>query len=53
MIEKLKKGSVIILDDANRKHEKQILNLWKKEYDCFDYNDIANSKGACIIKKIK
>ena len=53
MIEKLKKGSIIILDDANRKYEKQILNLWKKEYDCFDYNYIANSKGACIIKKIK
>jgi len=53
IINKLKKGSIIILDDANRKYEKQILSLWKKEYDCFEYNYINNSKGACFIKKIK
>ena len=53
MINKLKKGSIIILDDASRKYEKQILTLWKKEYDCFEYNYINNSKGACIIKKIR
>ena len=53
LIEKLNKGSIIVLDDANRKYEKQILTLWKKEYNCFEYEYINNSKGAYIIKKIK
>ena len=52
LIKKLKKGSIIILDDANRNYEKNIIKIWKKEYDCLEFTYINNSKGAYIIKKI-
>jgi len=53
LFNKLKKGAIILLDDSKRKAEKTIVSLWKKEYDCFDYQYIDNSKGAFLIKKTK
>ena len=53
LIKKLKKGSIIILDDCKRKEEKHIISLWKKEFNCFEFEYIDNSKGAYIIKKTK
>ena len=51
LIGKLKKGAIIILDDANRNYERKIIEIWQKEYDCFKYTYINNSKGAYIIEK--
>ena len=45
--------AVIILDDARRKTEQEIIKKWKKEFDCFDYEYEDNDKGICVIKKIK
>tara|TARA_Y100000996_G_scaffold630_1_gene570 strand:- start:467 stop:1240 length:774 start_codon:yes stop_codon:yes gene_type:complete len=53
LLNKIKKGAIIILDDCKRKEEKNVVSLWKKEFDCFDYKYIDNCKGAYIIKKIK
>ena len=53
MFDKIKKGTIIILDDAKRKNEQDIIKLWKKEYDCFEYEYIENDKGLLIMKKIK
>ena len=53
MFNKISKGAIIILDDAKRKNEQETIRLWKKEYDCFDYEYIDNDKGLALIKKIK
>ncbi len=53
MFNKLNKDAIIILDDARRKNEQKTLQLWKAEYDCFEYTYIDNDKGLSIIKKIK
>ncbi len=52
LFKKMKKGSIIILDDAKRIEEKNIVALWRKEFDCFDFRYVNNSKGAYIIEKI-
>jgi len=51
MFDKMKNGTIIILDDAKRKNEQETIRLWKKEYDCFEYEYIDNEKGLSIIKK--
>ena len=52
LFEKLHKGSIIIIDDANRKYERKIFEMWKNEFNNIEFNYIENSKGACIIKII-
>ena len=54
MLDKMKVGSTIILDDARRENEQKTLELWKKEYSSFEFNYLDdNDKGIAIIKKIK
>lgn len=53
MFDKMKPGTIIILDDAKRKNEQEVIKLWQKEYNCFEYDYIDNDKGLAIIKKIK
>ena len=54
MIDKIKFGSTIILDDARRKNEQETIKLWKNEYDFFEYNYLDdNDKGIMIIKRVK
>jgi len=52
MFNKMKIGTIIILDDARRKSEQDTVLLWKQKYDCFDYQYIDNDKGLIIMKKI-
>ena len=47
----MKNGTIIILDDAKRKNEQETIHLWKKEYDCFDYEYIDTDKGLAILQK--
>ena len=42
---------IIILDDARRKSEQQIINRWKMNFSDFNFQYFDNDKGVCIIKK--
>ena len=54
MLDKMKVGTTIILDDARRENEQKTLKLWEKEYSSFEFNYLDdNDKGIAIIKKIK
>ena len=43
--------AIIILDDARRKSEQQIINKWKKNFTDFNFEYFDNDKGICIIRK--
>lgn len=43
--------STVILDDGNRKDEKEIVKRWKKEFNHIDYRFLRLEKGAFIINK--
>ena len=43
--------AIIILDDARRKSEQQIINRWKMNFSDFNFQYFDNDKGVCIIKK--
>ena len=49
----MKKGTIILLDDAQRKSEQDTILLWKEKYDCFEYHYFDNDKGLYLIKKVK
>lgn len=45
----LKKESVIILDDANRADEKEIVKRWKKELKEYEENFYETEKGTSVL----
>ena len=45
------KGCIVILDDANRKDEKEIIEMWKTEYKDLKGKYINSEKGAYYIVK--
>jgi len=49
--DKIKTGGIIILDDADRKPEKQAINEWLKKYPNLKYNYIPTEKGTVILTK--
>jgi hypothetical protein len=53
LIDRIKIGGIIILDDGARNKEKSVVQKWKNEFDCFDFKYIDNDKGAFILERIK
>jgi len=51
LYEYLSDDAVIILDDANRKGEKEIVRKWLKQYKCLSYEWVDSEKGAVILRK--
>lgn len=43
--------ATIILDDADRKDEKEIVSLWEKEFNSFEVEIVSNEKGAVILRR--
>lgn len=48
----LEENSLIVLDDANRKEEETVINLYKSEYPKYSFEKLEVEKGAILIKKI-
>lgn len=46
----LKDDSIIILDDGLRESEKNIVDLWEKEFNCITHDFLYFEKGAFLIK---
>ena len=51
LFDKLSKDAIIILDDSKRKMEQEIVEKWKKEFDCFNFEYLDNDKGLYILRK--
>ncbi len=49
--ERLSKNAVIILDDAGREAERQIVERWMSEYDVFEHEYIETEKGTVILRR--
>lgn len=49
--DKLNDGTVILLDDARRKREKEIVEMWLSEFSDLKAEYIDTEKGAYLIKK--
>jgi predicted O-methyltransferase YrrM len=47
----IKNGTLILLDDANRQDEKEIINLWKNEFpEILHISNINNKRGGVMIQ---
>lgn len=44
--------AVILLDDGYREDEKEIVDLWLNEFNCFKYESIDTEKGVVVLTKI-
>jgi len=53
LFEHLLDKSTIILDDGARTDEKEIVELWKKEFECLSYEFLDFEKGAFLLKAHK
>jgi predicted O-methyltransferase YrrM len=51
LFKQLSKNAIIVLDDANRKEEEQIVKLWVQEFNSFEIERISNEKGAVILRR--
>lgn len=49
--DQLNEKAVVILDDAGRDSESEILTLWKKKYPEFDVEYIPSKKGIAILTR--
>lgn len=49
----LSDNAVIILDDGNRPDEKEIVKLWKKEYDCFEGQHLNTQREIGFFERKK
>lgn len=52
MFEKMSADCMIILDDAKRKHEQQVVEMWKKMFAFSELEFVNFEKGAILIKGI-
>jgi len=48
----LSESAVIVVDDASRRDEKAMVDLWLKEFKNFQYDFNKTEKGTVILKKI-
>jgi len=48
LFKKLSPGACIIIDDARREGEKQIIELWKKEFSNLEYQFIETERGMAV-----
>jgi predicted O-methyltransferase YrrM len=49
--ERLSDRAIVVLDDAARPGEKEIVSQWMASYDCFDHDYLDTEKGAVILRK--
>ena len=47
----LSDDATVVLDDAARSGEKEIVARWMAEYDCFDHEYLDTEKGTAILRK--
>ena len=47
----LDKNAVIILDDAGRKEEQEIVQMWLKEFPEFEHEFIPTEKGISVLRR--
>lgn len=50
LFQRLSDDAVILLDDADRRDEKEIVKRWLREFDGFCLEKIATEKGAAILR---
>lgn len=50
--QRLSKHAVIILDDAGRKDERQIVEVWLKEFTDFEYEWLDTQKGTVVLRRV-
>ncbi len=53
LFNQLSDDAIIVLDDALREDEKQVVELWLKEFNCFQFESIDSEKGTIILHRIK
>jgi predicted O-methyltransferase YrrM len=53
LFDSLSDEAIIILDDADRKDEKNIVELWLKQFNCFEVEKIDTEKGTVILHRKK
>jgi predicted O-methyltransferase YrrM len=53
LFDSLSDDAIIILDDADRKDEKEIVELWLKQFNCFEVERIDTEKGTVILHRKK
>lgn len=53
LFESLSDDAIIILDDADRQDEKKIVELWLKQFNCFEVERIDTEKGTVILHRKK
>ncbi len=47
----LSENAIILIDDAARKDEQEILNLWMKEFNCFQLELLDSDSGTAILRR--
>ena len=50
--ERLSQEAVVLLDDANRPDEEQIIEMWLRDYGPFCREDVQCEKGATVLRKV-
>jgi predicted O-methyltransferase YrrM len=53
LFDSLSDEAIIILDDADRQDEKNIVDLWLKQFNCFEVERIDTEKGTVILHRKK
>lgn len=51
LFDKLSDRAVVLIDDADRKDEREIIDRWLKEFSCFTREAIDTEKGAAILRR--
>jgi len=51
LIERLKVGGVLILDDAARKSEKSVVKRWEQEFKNIEVSHLPSERGTTVITK--
>jgi predicted O-methyltransferase YrrM len=44
-------GAIVVLEDAKRRDEKQIIKMWQHEFSDFKYEFFYTQKGAAVFRK--
>jgi predicted O-methyltransferase YrrM len=51
LFDRLAPTCTILLDDTNRRHEREIVQLWRQELDGFEVSDLPSGKGATLFRR--
>lgn len=53
LFESLSDDAIILIDDADRNDEKQMIELWLEQFHCFEVERIDSEKGTVILHRKK